>query len=66
MKTDELQVKSMGQDWEGFQEAVQKSNIQDKELILRVLSMYSDPAVRESEIRNMSKVYTEINKNVFP
>ena len=66
MKTDELQVKSMGQDWEGFQEAVQKSNIQDKELILRVLSMYSDPAVRESEIRNMSQVYTEINKNVFP
>lgn len=66
MKTDDLQVKSMGQDWEGFQEAVQKSNIQDKELILRVLSMYSDPAVRESEIRNMSQVYTEINKNVFP
>ena len=66
MKTDDLQVKSMGQDWEGFQEAVQKSNIQDKELILRVLSMYSDPAVRESEIRNMSQVYTEINNNVFP
>ena len=66
MKTDDLQVKSMGQDWEGFQEAVQKSNIQDKELTLRVPSMYSDPAVRESENRNMSQVYTEINKNVFP
>lgn len=66
MKTDDIQVKSMGQDWDGFKEAVQNSNIEDKELILRVLSMYSDPAVRESEIRNMSKVYTEINKNVFP
>ena len=66
MKTDNLEVKSMGQDWEGFQEAVSNSNIEDKELILRVLSMYSDPAVRESEIRNMSQVYTEINKSVFP
>lgn len=66
IKTDDIQVKSMGQDWDGFKEAVQNSNIEDKELILRVLSMYSDPAVRESEIRNMSKVYTEINKNVFP
>ena len=63
---DNLEIRSIGQDWEGFREAVAKSNIQDKDLILRVLSMYSDPAVRESEIKNMSKVYTEINKNVFP
>ncbi len=66
METDNLEVQSVGQDWEGFQEAVRNSDITDKELILRVLSMYSDPAVRESEIRNMSQVYTEINKNVFP
>ena len=66
MEADNLEVKSMGQDWEGFQEAVQKSNLSDKDLILRVLSMYSDPAVRESEIRNMSQVYTEIDKTVFP
>ncbi len=66
MEADNLEVQSVGQDWEGFQEAVSKSDISDKELILRVLSMYSDPAVRESEIRNMSQVYTEINKNVFP
>ncbi len=66
MEADNLEVQSVGQDWEGFQEAVSKSDIADKELILRVLSMYSDPAVRESEIRNMSQVYTEINKNVFP
>ena len=63
---DVLEVKSVGQDWEGFREAVENSDIEDKDLILRVLSMYSDPAVRESEIKNMSKVYTEINKNVFP
>jgi len=63
---DNLEVRSIGQDWEGFQEAVEHSDLQDKDLILRVLSMYSDPAVRESEIRNMSQVYTEINKNVFP
>ena len=60
------EVRSIGQDWEGFQEAVSTSNIEDKELILRVLSMYSDPAVRESEIRNMSQIYTEINQKVFP
>jgi outer membrane protein OmpA-like peptidoglycan-associated protein len=63
---DNLEVRSIGQDWEGFREAVEKSDIEDRDLILRVLSMYSDPAVRESEIRNMSKVYTEINKSVFP
>lgn len=66
LEADNLEVQSVGQDWEGFQDAVKNSNITDKELILRVLSMYSDPAVRESEIRNMSQVYTEINKNVFP
>jgi len=60
------EVRSIGQDWEGFKEAVENSNIKDKELILRVLSMYSDPAVRESEIRNMSQIYTEINAKIFP
>ena len=60
------EVQSMGQDWEGFREAVAKSNILDKDLILRVLSMYSDPAVRESEIKNMSQIYTEIKDEVFP
>ena len=61
-----VEVQSVGQDWDGFQEAVAKSSIQDKDLILRVLSMYSDPAVRESEIRNLSEIYQEINKKVFP
>lgn len=63
---DNIEIRSVGQDWEGFKEAIEKSNLSDKDLILRVLSMYSDPAVREREIRNMSQVYTEINKNVFP
>ena len=60
------EVKSIGQDWEGFQELVQNSDIEDKDLILRVLSMYSDPAVRESEIKNMSSVYTELKSGILP
>jgi outer membrane protein OmpA-like peptidoglycan-associated protein len=63
---DDLLIRSIGQDWDGFREAIEKSDIEDKDLILRVLSMYSDPAVREREIRNMSQIYTEINKKVFP
>ena len=66
MESGDVQIQSIGQDWEGFQEAVSNSNIEDKELILRVLSMYSDPAVRESEIRNMSEIYSEIKNKVFP
>jgi len=60
------EVSSVGQDWEGFQELVAESNIEDKDLIIRVLSMYSDPAVREQEIKNMSAVYTTLAKNVLP
>ena len=61
-----VEVQSLGQDWDGFRDAVAKSTIRDKDLILRVLSMYSDPAIRESEIRNLSALYDEINKTVFP
>ena len=60
------EVQSVGQDWEGFKDAVAKSDIPDKDLILRVLSMYNDPAVRESEIRNLSKIYSELKADVFP
>ena len=60
------EVRSIGQDWEGFQELVQNSSIRDKDLILRVLSMYSDPAVRESEIKNMSSIYTELKNDILP
>ena len=54
------------QDWEGFKELVSKSNIQDKELILRVLSMYQDPAQREQEIKNISSVYKTLADEILP
>ena len=62
----DAEVKALGEDWEGFQQLVKESNIEDKELILRVLSMYSDPAVRENEIRNMSQVFTALKGQVLP
>ena len=61
-----VNVTSVGEDWEGFQELVAASDIEDKDLIIRVLSMYSDPAVREQEIKNMSAVYKTLAKNVLP
>jgi outer membrane protein OmpA-like peptidoglycan-associated protein len=61
-----VNVSSVAEDWEGFQELVAASDLQDKELIIRVLSMYSDPAVREKEIKNMSAVYTTLAKEVLP
>lgn len=61
-----VDMRSIGQDWEGFQAAVAASDLEDRDLILRVLAMYSDPAVRESEIRNMSQVFTEMKTKVFP
>jgi hypothetical protein len=61
-----LDAKYTAQDWEGFQELVSKSNIQDKELILRVLSMYSDPQQREQEIKNISSVYKRLADEILP
>lgn len=61
-----VNVQSIGQDWEGFKELVAQSDIEDKDLIIRVLSMYSDPAVREQEIKNMSMVYKTLAKEVLP
>ncbi len=54
------------QDWEGFQELVSKSNIQDKDLVLRVLSMYSDPEQREKEIKNISTVFETLAEEILP
>lgn len=54
------------EDWEGFKAEVEKSTIQDKDLILRVLSMYSDPDVREKEIKNMSSAYDELKNQILP
>lgn len=61
-----LNVSQISEDWEGFQELVAASDIQDKELILRVLSMYSDPVVREREIKNMSSVFKTLADKVLP
>ena len=61
-----VDTKYTAQDWEGFQELVSKSNIQDKELILRVLSMYSDPEQREQEIKNISSVYSTLAEEILP
>lgn len=54
------------EDWEGFQELVSKSNIQDKDLILGVLKMYKDPEEREKEIRNLSGVFNELADQILP
>ena len=61
-----VNVSTIAEDWEGFQELVAASTIQDKELILRVLSMYSDPMVREREIKNMSKVFKTLAEKILP
>lgn len=62
----DIDTRYTAQDWEGFQELVQKSNIQDKDLILRVLSMYSDPEEREREIKNISTVYRTLADDILP
>lgn len=61
-----VDAKYTAQDWEGFQELVSKSNIQDKDLILRVLSMYQDPERRETEIKNISSVYKKLADDILP
>jgi tetratricopeptide (TPR) repeat protein len=55
-----------GEDWEGFKELMQASDIEDKELILSVLSMYSDKNKREQEIKNIAKTYKVIEKEILP
>ena len=54
------------EDWDGFKKLMEESNIQDKELILRVLSMYNDPEVREREIKNISAAFSSIAKEILP
>ena len=54
------------EDWEGFQELVKASNIQDKDVILRVLSMYKDPEEREQQIRNISSAFRELADGILP
>ncbi len=62
----ELKTKFTAEDWDGFKEMMEKSSIQDKELILRVLSMYTDPEVREREIKNLSAAFTAVADEILP
>ena len=62
----EIDAAAYGEDWDGFKELVEKSNIQDKNLILQVLSLYNSPAEREAEIKNMSSVFEELKKEILP
>lgn len=61
-----VDTKYTAEDWEGFQELVSASNMPDKDLILRVLSMYKDPEVREREIKNISAAYAELAEEILP
>ena len=56
----------VAEDWEGFKKAMEESNVRDKELILRVLSMHSDPDVREQEIKKIASVYSVVADQVLP
>ncbi len=62
----EVNARYTAQDWEGFQKLVEASSLQDKELVLRVLSMYPDPETREREIKNISLIYKELAETVLP
>ena len=62
----DVEANYTAQDWEGFQELVQASNIQDKDVILRVLSMYKDPQEREQQIRNISSAFRELADGILP
>ncbi|MCI6161542.1 MAG: hypothetical protein PUH24_05540 [Prevotellaceae bacterium] len=62
----DINAKYTAEDWDGFQQLVEASNIQDKDVILRVLSMYKDPQERERQIRNMSAGYRELADGILP
>lgn len=62
----ELTASFTPEDWEGFEKLVEKSNIQDKDLIISVLKLYPDPVEREREIRNLSSVFNELADQILP
>ena len=68
VELEESAVRAMpkGEDWEGFKKAMRSSEIADKDLILRVLEMYSDKNKREEEIKNIAKTYQEIENRILP
>ena len=66
VKDDIFSYLITAEDWDGFKKLMEASDIKDKELVLRVLSMYSDPAVREKEIKNISAAFSEIKEKILP
>lgn len=62
----DITTKFTAEDWEGFQQLISQSNYQDKDLILRVLSMYDDPEQREAKIKEMGDIYPEIAEGIMP
>lgn len=62
----DIDARYTAQDWDGFQKLVAASNLQDKDVILRVLSMYQDPQEREQQIRNMSAGFRELADGILP
>lgn len=66
IRTDVVKIQEQATDWDGFKKLVENSNIEDKELILRVLSMYSDPDVRNREMHNMGKVFQVLAEDILP
>ena len=70
LKKDKVQsdvtAEFTAEDWDGFKELVDASNIQDKQLILRVLSMYKDPAEREAELKKLSSAFTQLAEEILP
>ena len=66
MKSDLLKTVVTPEDWDGFKSLMEQSTVRDKEMILRVLSMYTDPEVREKEIKNITAAYDEIKDKILP
>ena len=65
-KKDAISIDEMSTDWDGFKSMMENSDIEDKDLILRVLSMYSDPDVRNREMHNLGKVFQVVAEKILP
>ena len=66
LKSDLLKTVVTPEDWDGFKKLMEASNIRDKDLVLRVLSMYSDSEVRDREIHNLAAAFEEIKEQILP
>lgn len=66
LAADDIKLQELATDWDGFKKAMENSDIEDKDLILRVLSMYSDPDVRNREMHNLGKVFHVVAEKILP